>query len=84
MGDPPVAGAFHDTVALPFPTVAFTPVGTPGTVHVVAVLLADCETPTAFVAVTAKVYSVPTDNPVIVVDVVFVVTVLLPGVTFTV
>ena len=84
MGVPPVAGAVHETVACLFPGEIVTSVGTPGTVHVVAVTLADCEMPTAFVAVTAKVYSVPTDNPVIVVDVVFVVTVLLPGVTFTV
>ena len=61
--------------------------GTPGTVHVVPVPLADCETPTAFVAVTANVYSVPSVNPVIVVDVVdvvFDVTVVPPSVTVTV
>ena len=46
-----------------------TPVGAPGTAHVVAVPLAGCETPTAFVAVTANVYAVPAVNPVIVVDV---------------
>jgi hypothetical protein len=85
IGDPPFAGAFHETVAFPpFPGVTVTPVGAPGTFHVVADFRAGCDTPTTFVAVTANEYAVPAVNPVTVADVLVVVIDLLPGVAVTV
>jgi hypothetical protein len=84
MDDPPFAGAVHETAACLFPGVTVTPVGAPGTFHVVADFRAGCDTPTTFVAVTANEYAVPAVNPVIVADVLVVVTVLLPGVAVTV
>jgi len=66
---PPFAGAVQATVAEAFPAVAVTAVGAAGTVAgVTAVEAVDAApVPTAFVAVTRKVYAVPFVNPVIVV-----------------
>jgi hypothetical protein len=66
--DPPsLLGADHDTDADPFPAVADTPVGAPGTVGAVgvtALLATDAgPVPTAFVALTVNVYVVPFVNP---------------------
>jgi hypothetical protein len=69
MVEPPVlAGALNETVAWPFPATALTPVGEPGTVAGVTefVALEAVLVPTAFVAVTVKVYAVPFESPVIV------------------
>ena len=66
MGEPPVEpGAVNDTVAWVFPATAETAVGAPGTVAgVTAVDGVDAAPgPTAFVAVTVKVYAVPFARP---------------------
>jgi hypothetical protein len=66
MTDPLFAGAVQETVAVVLPLTAVTPVGASGTVAgVTATEGADeADVPTAFVAVTVKVYSVPFVNPV--------------------
>ena len=74
MGLPPSAGAVQDTVADAFPLVADTPVGASGAVTGAAGVMeeegADAEpVPTAFLAVTVKVYAVPLVRPPTVVDV---------------
>ena len=69
MAEPPLSlGAANEMVAWPLPATALTPVGAPGTAAGItepdaldAVLV-----PTAFVAVTAKVYDVPFVSPVMV------------------
>jgi hypothetical protein len=59
----------NEIVACPLPAVAVTLVGVPGTVTGVTELLATelVLVPTAFVAVTLKVYAVPFVRPVIVI-----------------
>lgn len=54
-----------ETRALPFPSVAVTPDGDPGTVAGVAVTVAveDSELPTPLVAITRNVYEVPFVRP---------------------
>ena len=74
-GDPPSsAGGDHDTVATPFPAVAATSVGAPGTVAAAAgVTVTGVEvglSPFTFVAMTTTVYSVPLVSPVRTQDVV--------------
>ena len=67
MVEPPLLlGALNVIVACPFPATALTPVGAFGTVAGVTELLdADAVlVPTAFVAVTVKVYVVPLVRPV--------------------
>jgi hypothetical protein len=64
-------GAVHDTVAAPSEALATTFVGAAGAVGAVGVTLFDAADsgplPTAFVAMTVKVYVVPSVSPVIVV-----------------
>jgi hypothetical protein len=70
IADPPLlAGAVNVTVAEPLPATAVTPVGDPGVVSGVTELEAveDALVPTAFVAVTVKVYAVPLVRPIIVI-----------------
>ena len=59
----------NEIVASPFPATALTEVGAPGTVAGVTELEAEEATPvpTAFVAVTVKVYAVPFVKPVTVI-----------------
>ena len=67
IADPPFeTGAVNEIVASPFPRTAVTPVGAPGTVTGVTEFVAvDAElVPTAFVAVTVKLYVVPFVRPV--------------------
>jgi hypothetical protein len=69
IAEPPVAGALNVTVACALPAVAVTPVGAPGAVTGASGVTlfegADAgPVPTAFVAVTVKVYAVPLVNPV--------------------
>jgi len=66
---PLLLGAVNETVASAFPLTAETDVGASGVVAGVTELLApdDVEVPTAFVAVTVKVYAVPLLKPVIVI-----------------
>ncbi len=68
---PSLLGAVKLTVAWVFPRAAVTPVGAPGTVAgVTAFDAADAApVPTAFVAVTVKVYDVPLTRPVTTIDV---------------
>ena len=68
--DPPLfEGAVNETVACPFPPTAVTLVGASGVVAGVTELLVFeiVLVPTAFVAVTLKVYAVPLARPVIVI-----------------
>jgi hypothetical protein len=70
IAEPPFeAGAVNVIVASPLPRTAVTLVGAPGVVAGVTALLADEAepVPTAFVAVTVKVYAVPFVKPVIVI-----------------
>ena len=81
---PSEAGADHDTVACPLPGVAFAPVGAPGTVAdadgITGVEAADAgPVPTPFVAVTVKVYDVPSVRPVTVTGLVVFIAVNPPG-----
>jgi hypothetical protein len=65
--EPPLlAGALKETVAWPFPGVAVTPVGAPGTVAGTTELLVPEEVlvPTELLAVTVNVYVVPFVSPV--------------------
>src|SRR5256885_13181750 len=67
MAEPPFdAGAVNVTVACALPPIAVTPVGGPGTVAGVTEFdgADGGPVPTAFVAVTVKVYEVPLVNPV--------------------
>jgi hypothetical protein len=67
IAEPPLLdGAVHETVAWLLPAVAVTDVGAPGTVTGVTALDGDDAgpVPTAFVAVTVKVYEVPFVSPV--------------------
>ena len=63
---PLAVGAVHDTVALPCPAVAITPVGLPGSPEGVTLLdgLEAAPDPSTFVAVTVNVYGVPFVRPV--------------------
>ena len=65
---PLLDGAVQLTVACPFPGVALTFVGTPGTVGAAGVTAVDGldsgPVPTAFVALTVNVYAVPFVSPV--------------------
>ena len=67
---PPLAGALHVTLALPIPGEAVGAAGAPGAVGVETMTGFDAAdggpVPTAFVAVTAKVYVAPFERPVIV------------------
>jgi len=66
IAEPPLlAGGVHDTDAWPFPAVATTAVGAPGTVvGVTAALATDAaEAPAALVAATVKEYAVPLVSP---------------------
>ena len=70
IAEPPFeTGAVKVTVASPLPRTAVTLVGAPGVVAGVTALLADEAepVPTAFVAVTVKVYVVPFVRPVMVI-----------------
>nr|WP_263864072.1 hypothetical protein [Paenibacillus lycopersici] len=87
---PSLAGAVKLTVAVPFPAIAVTPVGAPGTpIGATGVTLADAadptDSPTEFVAVTWNVYAVPFVNPVTVIGpAVVLVSVTFPGLDVTV
>ena len=76
-GEPPLlAGGVHDNVACPFPAIAPTPVGAPGTVGADdgVTLFDDADAgpvPTALVAFTVNVYAVPFDSPENTVEVTF-------------
>ena len=86
MTEPLLAGAFQETIAVVLPLTAVTPVGASGTVAgITAGEGADAaEVPTAFVAVTVKVYSVPFVNPVTTQGEVLLEHVTLPGFDVTV
>ena len=76
-------GAVHVTVAWALPAVAVTPVGAPGAViGATGVTLLEASdagpVPTAFVAVTTKLYETPFVNPVSVALVAGAATVALP------
>ena len=59
IGLPPLEGAVHDTVALPFPATALTPVGAPGAACAWGVTALDgadaALVPTLLVALTVNV-----------------------------
>ena len=87
IGEPPLLdGAVKLIVACPLPATAVTLVGASGTVAGVTLLLAIDEVlvPTAFVAVTLKVYAVPFVRPTTVADVVAVTVVNPPTFDVTV
>ena len=68
--EPPLSvGAVNEIVASPSPPTALTPVGEPGIAAGVTELdaLDAVLVPTAFVAVTVKVYAVPLESPVTVI-----------------
>ncbi|MFA6290802.1 MAG: hypothetical protein WC637_03420 [Victivallales bacterium] len=87
IGLPPLdAGGVKFTTACPFPLTAVPIIGASGTVAgVTAAETADaCPDPTAFVALTVKLYAVPFVSPVTVIGLVFPVSVFPPTVDVTV